>query len=59
MSFPMDQDEKMCMKHAKNLRRRAYEWELKGLRSWQKRLGQRTRRDEALRELRTDSMGRE
>ena len=44
MSFPKNEDEQMCFNHAKDLRRKANEWELKGLRMWQKRLGQHTKR---------------
>ena len=45
MNFPLDEDEKRWIAHAKKLRQRAYRYELKVLRHWQKRLGQKIRKE--------------
>lgn len=61
MSFPMNEDEQRWAEHANKLRKRAQEYDEMWLRSWQKRLGQKVRRDERLKEeakLRTRSLAR-
>lgn len=54
--FPNNDEENRWLAHAKKLRKRAYEYELRALRSWQKRLGQKVRRDEMLK-LRDQQQG--
>ena len=44
-SLPYNEDELRMVRHAKKLRDRAYQWEMKAHRSWLKRLGQQVRRD--------------
>ena len=43
-SLPYNEDELRMVRHAKSLRDRAYQWELRAHRSWQKRLGQQERK---------------